>query len=502
MHPYAVSLGVPDALWEYIAHYETGGFPSAIWSPVQKKIISYDQWIGDGPQWGGYSYGMFQMHVGDGMMWANTNGQGNTALKVLTGHDRPWTEKERSLLLDNNVQARYGMPPIAAAWNKHKNTFDDSYNWWITFLAESGHPGGGPSDPVTIQYAKAFLPLYNSGIYGTITRGQGSTGGTILPGGTSISTVALPHTRWIPKYMEPFIAIRDLPSSQVRLRLNASADNEGGVDWTPSPNDKSNPIIALADGQIIGAGAFKGGRANYNTAGGPAIITTRVKMPDGSTQDLYYQHILLADNIKENQSGVFQGQSVKKGDVIGYPNLKWNIEMGFNANWYSVWGGSPHPGPWITDPRKWIDSLLWTDAGTSSSVGGSTPTVGTTVSGSTAGGSTPTDPKSYVPLMTQVHSTLIANPGFTGIAMSLDEAEQFPGYIDLSSGPTDVSGIIRSVGATIGDNFLPFVFRLVVTMMGLFLLIMLAQKAIEGAGSGGDGSSMNIGQAAQLAALA
>jgi surface antigen len=92
----------------------------------------------------------------------------------------------------------------------------------------------------------------------------------------------------------------------------------------------------------------------------------------------------------------------------------------------------------------------------------------------------------------QIHQTLINMPGFYGIALALDEAEQFPGWIDLTrpqmldvagvnTGITlpDIPGEIRSIGATIADNALPLLMRDGLILMGGILLMSLVLKASE-----------------------
>ena len=100
-------------------------------------------------------------------------------------------------------------------------------------------------------------------------------------------------------------------------------------------------------------------------------------------------------------------------------------------------------------------------------------------------------PKTYVPMLEQVHETLVATPGFYGIALALDEAEQFPGWVDLTQPTTidvlgsqvqlpDVTGTVRSAGATISDNFLPFAIRSGLALLGTILFVMLLAKAVSG----------------------
>lgn len=88
----------------------------------------------------------------------------------------------------------------------------------------------------------------------------------------------------------------------------------------------------------------------------------------------------------------------------------------------------------------------------------------------------------YTPLTQQIHDTLVHIPGFYGIALTLDEAEQFPGWINLvnpSESPLpDFAGIARSIGATITDNTIPFVIRSGVAFMGFTLLLLLLVKPV------------------------
>src|SRR5207245_11596031 len=91
----------------------------------------------------------------------------------------------------------------------------------------------------------------------------------------------------------------------------------------------------------------------------------------------------------------------------------------------------------------------------------------------------------YTPIMEQVHETLVNAPGFYGIAKAVDEAEQFPGWIDLTDQSIqafgvnfDVIGWIRSAGATVTDNFLPFAIRSGLVTLGLILLVSLVVKVV------------------------
>lgn len=500
IHPYAVSLGVPDPLWEYLGHYETGGYPSAIYSPVQKKFVSYDKWIGDGPQVGGYSYGMFQMHVADGNIWSNTNSQGNIALKNLTGHSAPWSSAERNLLLDNNVQAKYGMPQIAAAWNKYKNSFSNTYGWWIQFLAESGHPGGGASDPITIAYTNAFIPLYNSGIYGQLTRGQGSaTGGTPVSVAVSQSLAPNYDFTWITRSQNISMTYtdhwaRDVQESQsypltspvpgTVVDLNQSGTVGGAIGCQ---------IYIIPDDYPLNAGPLK---ADWKPSdGGFNTLTVRPWQTAGVIPNAKYgrlvwysYHFLPGSAIVKNGDKVLAGQKLAMTGYYGHSGLFTHAHTGWFYNWATNTANGTYPfGPDILPTLQQIQKN-----GKPALVGNSTTPTTTTTGGTTTttGGTTSGGGQSYIPLLAQVHSTLVSNPGFLGIAKALDEAEQFPGWIDLTDNYSvggsfsipDPVGIIRSVGATVTDNFVPFVFRTAIVSLGSLLLGLLIYKAVVDSG--------------------
>jgi hypothetical protein len=115
-------------------------------------------------------------------------------------------------------------------------------------------------------------------------------------------------------------------------------------------------------------------------------------------------------------------------------------------------------------------------------------------SGSFGGGVLSGVMPTYTSMIDQIHQTLIATPGFYGIALALDEAEQFPGWIDLTTPQAnaqilgqdtgvampDANGIVRSVGATITDNILPTLIRGGLIVMGAALLFGLFAKVLKG----------------------
>src|SRR5260221_4839637 len=102
----------------------------------------------------------------------------------------------------------------------------------------------------------------------------------------------------------------------------AKSLNEGGMDLG-SP--AGTPVYALEGGQVVGAGYF------WHSDGSPGygVVTIRTIMPDGSVNDIYYQHIQLSPNIILcNQKGgsLYNGvvgpaptfQSIKRGQLLGY----------------------------------------------------------------------------------------------------------------------------------------------------------------------------------------
>lgn len=217
-----------------------------------------------------------------------------------------------------------------------------------------------------------------------------------------------------------------------------------------------------------------------------------IQAGDGSVW--LYQHI---------RRKVAPGQKVSTGDIVG-------TEDGLPVDQYST---GPHievrycpPGRWSASTISWLEP--WVNPAGVFSRAGTLPATGPNVSlagvfdpnSLNFGAPTFGPPKVYTPLTSQVHETLINTPGFYGIALALDEAEQFPGWIDLTQPeqvdiPLDVLGVqvsdvkfpipdvtggVRSIGATISDNFTPFAIRSGLVLLGAILLLMLLAKAVAG----------------------
>lgn len=130
---------------------------------------------------------------------------------------------------------------------------------------------------------------------------------------------------------------------------------EGGVDLT-SPT--GTPVYAMQDGDIIGSG--------YWRDRGHGVVTIRCNVPGHGTNDMYYQHIIIA-------SGMNEGVHVLRGKEIGTTGQYGEVEIGCNANWGQPWGLN-HPQGWVKDPRPQIKACM--SLGTPTGVPDTTSTSG------------------------------------------------------------------------------------------------------------------------------
>lgn len=179
VEPIAQQYGVPDPLWENIAYYESGLNPKA---------------VGDGPQFGGWSYGLFQLHVAN-----NGAAQGNTALNA------GYSVQD---LMDPAINAKFAMPSIAAAWKTYGSTFNNNLSWWTNFLAASGHPGGNANDPITQQYAQRFTAMYNKGYFGSLTAGQQTQTQQSSSSSTDVlSLLGLPTAQDVASFVQRYMLV-------------------------------------------------------------------------------------------------------------------------------------------------------------------------------------------------------------------------------------------------------------------------------------------------------
>jgi hypothetical protein len=147
-----------------------------------------------------------------------------------------------------------------------------------------------------------------------------------------------------------------LDFSKITWRKGQAAD-EGGIDIS---EPTGQPITALSDGDIVGAG-------NY---WGHGVVTVRTTVPGLGQADLYYQHIQIAPGIRFCQYGNCGGQKVRRGQVLGHAN--WGlVETGLNPPWAGIWGPAKHPSAWV-DPESYLKKLIG-QSGQTSSMGTADP---------------------------------------------------------------------------------------------------------------------------------
>lgn len=263
----------------------------------------------------------------------------------------------------------------------------------------------------------------------------------------------------------------------------ARIDNFGSIDpqgayWKPDSNiltPPGYPVTALLDGQVT---------STQRTAWGQTVVTIKLAQPLNSlATHCFYEHL--------HDSTVQKGQRVSAGALIGHANYSGEgAALGFGLYSGDIYGSGPawsilqndlRPGgAGLLNPVALLNAAAAGKLGTPlPTFGDGTPLPGGLTSTSSGDGSSFFTPE-YATLLDEVHQVLIETPGFYGIALAIDLAEQFPGWIDLTQPQSvaglnvpDVIGIIRSTGATITDNFLPVVVRGGLVTVGLILLISL-----------------------------
>lgn len=416
VRPYATC---PDPIWEGIVQYESGFNPVA---------------VGDN----GTSFGLFQLHVG---------GQADAALNYIqqqTGNSG-WAAVTY-LQQHVDVQAKFGMPAINAAWNALKSTYNPTdRNWWLQFCSQSGHPGGDPTNPVTNAYVTNFMSrIVGPNQFGIQQVNSFSSSG---------SSAQVKDSSWLQDLlnMPPH-----QPCSVIWRRSCPGAKNalEGGMDLDSPAGTK---VYSLGDGQVIGAGYFW----HPNGQPGYGVVTVRTKMPDGTLNDIYYQHIDINPNIVlcgQYGGQLYNGikgpaptyQNITKGQWIG-TNKIGEVEVGVNADWGGVWGTN-HPGPWLDDPEDTIRELIGSGGGSSSQsqlLSGTDPL-------STAIQSTLETTHNGMQTLTQL-------PGLSGPIEIFNEAQQFKSF----SVPPASTSNIPIIGGI--DSGLSYPTRF---MIGIFSFVM------------------------------
>lgn len=251
-------------------------------------------------------------------------------------------------------------------------------------------------------------------------------------------------------------------------------------------------------------------RADYQAWGGQAFFDP--DPPGGALE--YFYHL---DNLY-----VKSGQRIRGGQTIGVSGGQLAGGLHPNAPGQST-GPHTHYGifeeyketeigtrPYGPDPSSLIEAA-------SAGGNGLVDTIPNT--GSTGGDD---DYSTPVPLADRVNEILSVMPGFGGIALALDAANQFPGVIWYNPGtsvhvvpggwlgdavndaaslifdPANYIGAaIRSILDTIVSNAIPFFFRSLLVIAGLALVALLLWKAVDSMGltPGGAASLATGGQA-------
>lgn len=386
----------PDAIWQTIVYLESSFNPAA---------------IGDGPSVGGYSYGLFQLHVGNN----GIAGQGNAAISYinrtygLTGQDAV-----NLLLKSVDIQCQFGMPAINNAWNSLRNSYNaKDRNWWLQFCAASGHPGGSPTNGVTQAFVdRVFRQVINTNQFG-IQQLQAGAGANVS---TQIDKTWLNVLINNPPHQPCSVVWR-------RTCPGAKAANEGGMDLDSPAGTK---VYALGDGHVVGAGYFWHPNGNP----GHGVVTIRTTLPDGSLADIYYQHITLSPAIVLcGQTGgqLYGGvvgpaptfQQIKAGTYLGSINADvGEVEVGINADWGGIWGTN-HPGPWIDDPENIVRSLMQNGGGQNAH---GIPVTTGNINFDTTLSAYFDNTQESVKLLTQF-------PGINGPVRLFDKAQQFKPFI-------------------------------------------------------------------------
>jgi murein DD-endopeptidase MepM/ murein hydrolase activator NlpD len=229
-------------------------------------------------------------------------------------------------------------------------------------------------------------------------------------------------------------------------------------------------------------------KADYQAWGGEVFLK-----PDSGGPQEYVYHL--------DEIDVSQGQHVDAGQLIGLSGGQTSggshptdprystgphIHFGEFTEYTNSPDGEipygPNPGPLVAQAQD--KGIVLLGGGTGQGNGSVDSSGGTT--------------KAPTPLGTQVNAILSEFPGFAGIALALDKAEQFPGVIWYNPGesvtwnPTTWPAIfdpsnyigpaIRSVLDTIWSNTVPLLVRGFIVFIGLILVIGLIRNAINATG--------------------
>ncbi len=195
--------------------------------------------------------------------------------------------------------------------------------------------------------------------------------------------------------------------------------------------DYGSPIYAPEAGTVT---------TEYNTLGGHSVYLR------GSSGLMWYMtHMSGASPLRN-------GQRVEAGTMVGRVGMSGNAKgtvphLHYQVGPNGVWG----------DPRSIL--AAWT------------PGYYTALPPSSGSGG-----GRFMPISNQVSTAVTATlrdlPGFVGIATALDQAEKFAGVDDRLQNPDmwNPGGVVGGIGATIADNFMPFIVRTFFVFLGTLLV--------------------------------
>lgn len=290
--------------------------------------------------------------------------------------------------------------------------------------------------------------------------------------------------------VDPFPAYTGTPWYEYPVYADSTAP--GGYHNTDVGTPVDTPITAPQSGTVTTVGYYPWG----------GQVTWKVDDPS-QNHGVPYDFVIHLDAINPNikngthiNRGTFLGYSGGELSTLGLPALPSGLTHHATDSNHST---GPHLDIGVgTTPDVSMDSnqaasnALVSQAAALSIPFGTGDFLG---SGNTIAN---TDPASANPLQTiagyihgaqnaptynsfnvKVHHTLVQNPGFYGICLAVDEAEQFPGlYNAISSNdlenPLAIPGdLLSSVVGTITGNALPFFIRSLLFLIGVFILFAL-----------------------------
>lgn len=322
--------------------------------------------------------------------------------------------------------------------------------------------GVNPWDPVSALQGAARLDAQNLKAYGgdykkmlaAYNAGGGTVNSAIARGGSNWLAYMPTETQ---KYVSNIMSGSNVPSSGKTVAVSSpSSDLYQKGQCTYWASERYHQL----------AGYYAS-----NSWGNAQTWAANAKSTQGwvvSSKPIAPSIICLQANVQgaSSQGHVAVVEKVNTDGSVYTSNMNWGLSAAARAQ-VSHWPFKPGPGV----------SFIW--------AGAAAPAASLIASSGFQLGSFQlgVGPATFVSLLDQVHQTLIETPGFYGIALAIDEAEQFPGFINLTDPSSnvfgvnyDVVGYIRSVGATVSDNLVPVVIRGDLILLGMVIIILLVAK--------------------------